>query len=533
MKRIALILIGAIVFGFSTSPVQAIDDRSLWDINKLSEITDPNLMRVLFGYYPRLTYNDDFSYTADNEQEFSLRDFQVLLSPCSSSSAIDPNLQACIEEVSVRKNGTTNWNLASLSPQTLGEPTKTFYKYKYFEVGKPVAVDAVGFRPAGDRASIWKMPTARHSKGDSYLIRAALGGTTVNGDPGNDNVPPRRLSMELVPISTTKTVNTINQDEYKVEEFPKGYEYKIRLRLGVFTKSISGWFFGRIQDQSLDINVSKGYLEMTGKPAIVPMGVTNVISKSQIPQRLLEICMKIASDINCDGNTANNYGRATLYAPDDGADPSILSEYESVPGGVKTVASLSFWNIRSGWATYSAGPSKKQDCSTQSLKEGENSLLGIVSSNASLYQPSPPTWDEIDKSFTFKVSSPHFDEFGKENRGFYTLYLPLTQANCRWGSDASLPKAQVQIVNQNGASSVTTAVATQENGMLRFNISGFTYSSPIIRIRMGQGGFKPVVKTSIKSQSGAKKTVLICAKGETLKQIVAVKPKCPTGYKKK
>ena len=50
---------------------------------------------------------------------------------------------------------------------------------------------------------------------------------------------------------------------------------------------------------------------------------------------------------------------------------------------------------------------------------------------------------------------------------------------------------------------------------------------------MGQGGFKPVVKTSIKSQSGAKKTVLICAKGETLKQIVAVKPKCPTGYKKK
>ena len=108
--------------------MQAIDDRSLWDINKLSEITDPNLMRVLFGYYPQLTYNDDFSYTADNEQEFSLRDFQVLLSPCSSSSAIDPNLQACIEEVSVRKNGTTNWNIASLSPQTLGEPTKTFYK---------------------------------------------------------------------------------------------------------------------------------------------------------------------------------------------------------------------------------------------------------------------------------------------------------------------------------------------------------------------------------------------------------------------
>jgi len=80
---------------------------------------------------------------------------------------------------------------------------------------------------------------------------------------------------------------------------------------------------------------------------------------------------------------------------------------------------------------------------------------------------------------------------------------------------------------------VTTSVATQENGMLRFNISGFTYSAPIIRIRMGQGDFKPAQRSPIKSVTGPKKKVLICVKGKLTKQIVAASPKCPAGYKKK
>jgi hypothetical protein len=339
--------------------------------------------------------------------------------------------------------------------------------------------------------------------------------------------------MELLPISVTKSGNVINQDEFKIEEFPKDYEYKIRLRLGVFAKSISGWFFGRIQDQTVDLNNSKGYLELIGTPARVPMGATDVIKKSQIPQRLLEICAKLSTDINCDGNTANSYGRATLYAPDDGANPEILSEYESVPGGVKTAASLSFWNIKSYGATAPNGGLSKEACSAQITGQNANGFQGIVSSNASMYQRTPPTWDEANKAFTFKVASPHLDEFGAENKGFYTLYLPLGQANCRWGNDATLPQAQVQIVNQSGTASITTAIATQENGMLRFNISGFTYSAPIIRIRMGQGEFKSVQRAPIKTVSGPKRVVLICVKGKTTKQIVAVKPKCPAGYKKK
>jgi hypothetical protein len=31
----------------------------------------------------------------------------------------------------------------------------------------------------------------------------------------------------------------------------------------------------------------------------------------------------------------------------------------------------------------------------------------------------------------------------------------------------------------------------------------------------------------------AKKTTISCVKGKTVKKVTAVKPKCPTGYKKK
>jgi hypothetical protein len=100
-------------------------------------------------------------------------------------------------------------------------------------------------------------------------------------------------------------------------------------------------------------------------------------------------------------------------------------------------------------------------------------------------------------------------------------------AKCRWGEAISSAKAEVQIVNSDGKTSVTTLAATTEDGNLRFNISGFGYSSPTIKIRMGEDIKAPV------SEVASKKSVAIkCVKGKTVKKIVGVKPVCPSGYKK-
>jgi hypothetical protein len=534
IKNLGILAITCVLMISTASQSSASDQRSPWDINSLSEISDPNLMRTVFGYYPVQSINDDFSWTVSLTDTKPYQLFQVLLSPCTTSMDVDVNYQACIEEVGYRKIGSDKWNSAIQSKFTLVEPSKTLKgKGGDLVVGKPVTLDRDKFRPAGDAASIWNLPSSRHAKGDTYMVRATINGSSAGLEPNSSFIPSRQFSFEILPVSFPINGNEVKQSDFKIELFPEGYEYKLRLKLGTFTKSMSGWFFGRIGDQTIDLNGSKGYLEVVGSPAKVPIGVTNVIKKSEIPQRLLDICAKLASDLNCDGNTANTFNRATLYAPDDGAEPGILSEYESVPGGVKTAASLTFWKLTSYFASTNPVKSNSTACLNQSALDGASSFLGVVSSNATMYQRTAPQWDDLNQTFSFKVSAPHLDEDGKENKGFYTLYIPIRHANCLWGVNASLPQAQVQILNQTGTSNITTAVAKQENGMLRFNISGFGYSSPTIRIKMGEGDFSPAKAPIPIKPLGAKKIVLICAKGKVLKQIVAVKPQCPAGYKKK
>jgi hypothetical protein len=223
MKKFIVLLVTAISFSSSVVPVNAFDQRRVWYINKLSEITDPNLMRVVYGYYPVQSVNDDFTFTVDIEDANPYQLFQVLLSPCAPSDTTDVNFQACIEEVAVRKTGSTNWNLASLSSVSLGEPTKTLKgKAGNLVVGKPVTLDKTRHRPAGDRASLWNMPSAPHSKGDTYLVRAVLSGNAMINTGSADYVPARQFSMELLPVSLTKSGNIVNQDEFKTEEHRKG-----------------------------------------------------------------------------------------------------------------------------------------------------------------------------------------------------------------------------------------------------------------------------------------------------------------------
>jgi len=152
---------------------------------------------------------------------------------------------------------------------------------------------------------------------------------------------------------------------------------------------------------------------------------------------------------------------------------------------------------------------------------------GAVFSNATMFQTSPPEWDATNNAFTFKVASPHLDEKGVANKGFYTLYIPTEMAKCRWGESSSSGKAEIQVVNANGTTSVTTVAATTEDGNLRFNISGFGYSSPTIKIRMGKDIKAPVSEVASKNSIAIK-----CVKGKTVKKVVGVKPVCPSGYKK-
>ena len=515
----------AIILIATTAPsVNALDQRSFWDHNKLPSITDPNDYRAIFGFFPNRSVNDDYSFTVTQQSPTPFQYFRVVLSPCSSIARSDKNYDACIENVSFRKIGAQNWTQASLAKVQLGEPTTTIKKSGDLVVGKPISSDPQLLRPPGDRATIWNLPSSPHAKGSTYLVRAAI------AHPGADNISyvdgglQRLFSLEIVPISFTASGGMITQDQFLVEEFPEGYEYRLRLHLGVYVKAISGWFFGRVQNPSIERNGPEGFLDVSGVPGRVPVGVTDVFPTPNVPKKYLDKC----AGLEYCYWTAKTFGKGTFFTALDGIDPEILADFEAVPGGVKTAATLTSWEMDSSRLSQVVGPDAGyRECVENLYGKGARVLLGAVSSNATLYQQTPPTWDNENKTFTFKVSSPHLDALGKPNKGFYSLQIPIEQAKCRWGDDASLPRAQVEIISQDGKSSITTAVAMNQNGMLKFNIAGFGYSAPSIRIKMSKNAINPAQPMT------SKKTTITCVKGNTTKKVTAINPKCPSGYKKK
>ena len=503
---------------------QAVDSRAEWDFNKLGKIDSSTQVRAVFGYNTFSSLNDDYSFYFDGDVAFS----NVMLAPCQMTELFDAKywpFNACIEGVDTRKIGATQWVPGVLSSTQLGKPTTSLVKKGADNhMGEMRAYDPNFFRPTAYKATLWNLNSV-HSAGNKYLVRAAIYGYDNEKDVSTyDGGLQKYFRLEVLPVSTP-TNTEITQDQIVVQEFPVNYEYRVRLKLAVFVKSISGWFFSRLSDPKFvrEFATPDGRLEISGKPALVPVGITNVLPKSATPS---DFCAEHTKF--CETNQVS-FDRAVTFSDLGSWDPEVLGQWERVPGGVKTAATLSIWRVDTSRLAdaFKNESAESQKCIADLYGKGARVFLGAVMSNASLYQSTPPSWDDDNKSFVFKVASPHLDKQGQPNKGSYTLYIPTEMAKCRWGEASTTGKAEIRVVNADGTSSITTVAATTESGNLRFNIAGFGYSSPTIKIRMGKDIKAPVAEAVKKTP-----TVIKCVKGKTVKKVVGVKPVCPSGYKK-
>ena len=140
------------------------------------------------------------------------------------------------------------------------------------------------------------------------------------------------------------------------------------------------------------------------------------------------------------------------------------------------------------------------------------------------------------QSLDYKVSSPHLNEAGKPNVGNYYLILNSDAARCIYGFTKAPISATVSIVSSDGSSQVATTAVSERNGWLYLSANGFTFSAPTVRVKLTQEAEVPVVvatPTPAAKPAVAKKTTITCIKGKTMKKVSAVKPVCPTGFKKK
>jgi hypothetical protein len=152
-----------------------------------------------------------------------------------------------------------------------------------------------------------------------------------------------------------------------------------------------------------------------------------------------------------------------------------------------------------------------------------------------------PQWFPDDGSIGIGLASTHLRSDGTDNVGAFNIAMPLETAKCLWGVDLSksISASISALYEETGSKEVVTTSTSVVNGYFNVNASGFHFSSPNFRVKLKQeveASQSPTPSPESTAQPIAvviKKTTVTCIKGKTSKKVIAVKPKCPAGYKKK
>jgi hypothetical protein len=146
-------------------------------------------------------------------------------------------------------------------------------------------------------------------------------------------------------------------------------------------------------------------------------------------------------------------------------------------------------------------------------------------------------FDRDNQQIVVKVGNVHFDEFGNEIQGWMELKVKGNRARDWWGIDPAIAAgyAKVEVSYQDGTKKVATVSANYDakNDWINLRAYGFTYSSPQLAVSFKAPPQEVKQPAQATKTVPAKKTTITCVKGKVTKKVTAVKPKCPTGYKKK
>jgi hypothetical protein len=159
-------------------------------------------------------------------------------------------------------------------------------------------------------------------------------------------------------------------------------------------------------------------------------------------------------------------------------------------------------------------------------------IAGVISTNATAAETTPPTLDKATQTLKYRVAAPHLKENGDLNSGFYRLQLNPQVAKCIWGENLLGAKAEVSVVSDSGEVQVTTSTFVFNERAAIFEISGFHYSAGTINIKLVTPSTVKAAAVSPKA-APSKKLTISCVKGKLIKKVTGINPKCPAGYKKK
>ena len=165
---------------------------------------------------------------------------------------------------------------------------------------------------------------------------------------------------------------------------------------------------------------------------------------------------------------------------------------------------------------------------------------GLVATNSAIYQGDPPKLNNGELSY--RVAGVRLDDKGNVFQGSYDLVLRSASARCIYKLENSPVQASISIENSQGSSLIKTTSFSERDGWIRMSANGFTFSQPIIKVKLIQKSTeassetKPsVTQTPAPSPKaeGQSNKVITCVRGKVTKKVTGTSPKCPKGFKKK
>ena len=514
----------------------------------------------------------------------------VVLAPCTKEITND-----CLLAVEYKGEDGTWRQARYLEPMPLKnlQWDNAYAASLYNKLNEPLFAKADPERnfPGGGVTGIWNLPYAKHDGGTRYAVNFSIFGTM--GTSPKDGKTPIVLWNHYLDIQ----LNALN---YSVSDpriscgaafgkasfscawtenysFPKNVTYRLVAMLDK-TRAIldtSNWYLGRLQNAFVSRTETNDSVIFTIEGAPVRLGT------AQSEFEKTDANFAIYTEAYRASMTAR-YGNTPVFTPD------IESLKKSTGSGFSTIdaGALEAWEIidkhfplvllneSDSWKVRSANMSPT-DLEVVNKCAGKEKILGLVSTNAIAGNPRPPTWDPVFKELNYKIASTHVKLDKSLNSGTYEMAVSESLAKCLWGDDVSQYKASISVLSVDGSEKLSTAVFTRRNGYFIFKVKGFTYSTSLIKLKLGekltgsviaantdpdtstpiadlvalsksesaQPELQPEIVTSIKAEEvpvkvataapkADKKISITCKKGKLVKKIVGKSPKCPSGYQK-
>ncbi len=440
--------------------------------------------------------------------------------------------------------------------------------------------------PFGATGSLFDLPSAPHEGGTLYYVSALTKGE-LRKDSGADL---QALNIEIYPVKLEAGDSAIQEVDPGMSKetnggsghpvgqwrfasfgfsgtsfcvagsvkerlcaqryaFPADKKFYVKLKLQNKPK---GWLHGRISKPDVSFTeIASGYsFYVAANPVAVPV-VYKMYRYPEMPQTL-----KDQYDLKTGGYKPEvDLRTPNLSGAPEGCGRSVCTEDPMTrnviiapsPSSKFGMDQLKFWlpfvedkatTLLGTWSLRTLDENETQGAS-ECFKNGDKGVTGIVTTNATQYSAGPPSLNKGEGTLEYQVAAPHFTTKGDEFLGTYDLIMRSDVARCVYGFTSAPIRAELSIVNDQGNQKVATEILGERNGWLYLSAGGFTYSSPTIKVKLEQDAPPPAPAPSAtptpsaSAKPAAKAVTITCIKGKVSKKVTAVKPKCPTGYKKK